>query len=220
MADNGNQGNGDQGQESGAGSQGQGQAPASQNGSQGQESGAGQGNQGKEAPDFAKMSEAELREFASRSYKDLGLTRAEAAKYRTQHQDAQAKLTEAERAKMTEQERLASDLTEAQNRAKELESKVEDLTKGSAIREALTAAGAINPTTAFKVGSWTNVKLDDDGTVNHDSFKAVVDKLRKSDPYLFKRGASADAGAGREQEAAPQGASGGINALIRGGRRG
>lgn len=218
MAENGSQGNSDQGQESGASSQGQGQESAPQNGNQGQASGADKGK-GNDAPDFTKMSEAELREFASRSYKDLGLTRAEAAKYRTQHQEAQAKLTEAERAKMTEAEKVQADLTEAQNRAKELESKVEDLTKGSAVRDALATAGAINPATAFKVGSWGNVKLDDDGTVNHDSFKAVVDKLRKSDPYLFKRGASADAGAGREQEAAPQGASGGINALIRGGGR-
>jgi len=216
MADNGNQGNGEQGQESAAGTEGQGQESAPENGNQGQESGAEQ--QGKEtAPDFGKMTEAELREFAARTHKELGITRSEAAKHRTAHQQAQAKITEAERAKMSEQERLETDLSAATSRVTELEAQVEDLTRGNAVREALQVAGAINPATAFKVGNWSSVKLDEDGTVNHDSFKAVVDKLRKSDPYLFQRGASADAGAGRGQESAPQGGSG-VNALIRGGR--
>ncbi len=224
MADNGNQGNGGQGQESGTGAQGQGQESASQqgqngnqSGQQGQESGQGgqQGNQ--EGPDFAKMSETELREYAARTHKELGITRSEAGKYRTQFQEAQGKLTEAERAKMSDQEKLQTDLTTAQGRVTELEAQVEDLTRGSAVRDALATAGAINPSTAYKVGDWSKVKLDADGTVNHDSFKAVLDQLRKSDPYLFKR--TADAGAGEGRDSAPQGSGGGINAYIRGGRQ-
>lgn len=226
MADNGNQGNGDQGQESGTGNGDQGQEPGAgreQNGNQGgkpgQESGGGGGGQGKDdPPDFGKMTEAELREYATRAHKDLGKVRQEAAQHRTRATNAEAKVSEAERAKMTEQERLETDLATATEENKTLKAQVEDLTRGVAVREALVVAGALNPAAAYKVGNWSGVKLDEDGSVNHDSFKAAVDKLRKSDAYLFRRGASADAGAGREQSATPQG-GGGINALIRGGGR-
>lgn len=233
MAEQGNQGNGSQGQESGAGNQGQGQESASQDQqgnqsgqqAQGQESGQGGQQGGEQAPDFSTMSEADLRTYAAKLYKDAGQTRTEAARYRTQLQETTGKLTEAERAQMTEQERREADLTAAQaqvqekdSRITELERTVEDLTKGAAIREALAQAGAINPQTAQKVGDWGAVKLKEDGSLDQASFQAQLTALKTSDSYLFKRGANADAGAGGGGGSAPEAGSS-INDMIRG-RRG
>lgn len=232
MAEQGSQGNGSQGQESGAGNQGQGQESASQDqqttGSgqqaQGQESGQGDQQGQGQTPDFSTMSEAELRTYAAKLYKDAGITRTEAAKYRTQLQETTGRLTEAERAQMTEQQRREADLTAAQqavqekeSRVAELERVVEDLTKGAAIREALAQAGAINPQTAQKVGAWDGVKLTEDGKLDDKSFTAVLTALKTSDPYLFRRGASANAGDGQGGGSAPE-AGTSINDMIRGRR--
>lgn len=221
------QGNGNQGQEPGAGTQGQGQEPGQQQepgqepGQQGQQ-GNGQQQSGQEPgsespPDFASMSEADLRSYAAKLHGQAGEARREAANYRTRATAAEQKVTEAERAQMSEQERITSDLTTAQSRVAELEGQVTDLTRGAALRQALSEVGALNPATAFKVGAWDNVKVEGD-VVDLESFKKAEAALRKSDPYLFRRGASADAGEGRSGGTPETGAS--INDAIRGvGRR-
>lgn len=230
------QGNGSQGQEPGAANQGQGQEPGQQQGQQGNgnqqgtgqepsgQQGGSQGGSGDQA-DISKMSPEELASYAARLQKDATDARREAADYRTKYQGAQSKVTEAERAAMSEQERVQSDLTEAQGQLStvqeentSLKAQVEDLTRGSAVREALGQAGALNPGTAFKVGAWSDVKLKEDGSVDPETFKAAVAKLQQTDPYLFRRGASTDAGAGRGSGGAPE-ASTGINDYIRGSRR-
>lgn len=227
------QGNGSQGQEPGTGTQGQAQEAASQQGqnansqqgSQGQEPGqqGNQGGNGNGQADISTMSPEELASYAARLQRDAQEARQEAARYRTQHQEAQTRLTEAERAKMSEQERIQADLQSAQetlqereNQLRELQGQVEDLTRGASVREALAQAGAINPQTAFKVGAWQDVKVNDDGTVEPESFKAAVQALRQSDPYLFRRTATADAGAGATGGAPEAGAS--INDFVRGNR--
>ncbi len=235
MPENGNQGNGSTGQESGAGNQGTGQESGQQsqqgNGQQtngtGQESGEGQqGGQGQGGtntpPDFSTMPESELRTYAARLHQQAGEARQEAAGYRTRATAAEGKVTEAERAAMTEQERVQSDLQQTQGQVQTLteentglKAQVEDLTRGAAVREALAGAGAINAATAFRVGSWDDVKLKEDGSLDLDSFKAAAQKLRTSDPYLFRRGADAGAGAGRDSS--PEGGDAhGINAALRG----
>lgn len=228
------QGNGGQAQEAGAGNQSQGQESGSQQGQQnanqqqggqGQESGGQQqGNQqggGAGPEDISKMTPEQLQTYAAKLQKDLGMTRTEAARHRTALQEAQGKLTEAERAKVSDQEKLEADLQAAQStvqeretRIQELESQVEDLTKGASLREALGQAGAINPQTAFKVGTWKDVKVQEDGTVEPESFKAAIQALKASDPYLFRRTAMADAGAGGNG-GAPEGGSS-INDFVRG----
>lgn len=214
------EGNGGQGQEPGTGTQGQGQEPGSQQGQngQGQEPGQQSGQQG--PADVSKMSPEELQTYAATLQKELGQVRGEAANYRTQFQTAQQAITEAERAKMSDLEKAQADLeaargeTVTERQAREaLEAKVEDLTRGSAVREALGQAGALNPATAFKVGEWKGVQLREDGSVEPESFQAAVQALRKSDPYLFRRTASADAGAG--QGGAPEGGPS-INDFVRG----
>lgn len=238
MAEQGNQGNSDQGQESGAGNQGQGQESASQQGQQGNQSGQstqgqesgqggqqqGQQEQGGNTPDVANMSEADLRAYAARLQQQAGEARREAANYRTQHQQAQQQLTEAQRAQMTEQERREHDLQQAQSTIQErdtqlqaLQAQVEDLTRGAAVREALAQAGALNPATAFKVGDWSGVKLTEDGKLDSAAFAKVITDLKTSDPYLFKRQASANAGSGAGEGGAPDAGSS-INDMIRGRR--
>lgn len=222
------QGNGGQGQESAAGNQGQGQESASQQGQQnpqgnqsGQESGqSGQGGQG--PADISTMSEGDLRTYAARLQQDAQEARQQAANYRTQHQSAQQQLTEAQRAQMTEQERIQADLQQAQSAVQErdsqlqaLQAQVEDLTRGAAVRTALASAGALNPATAFKVGTWEGVKVGADGTVEEKSFTEAIQALKQSDPYLFKRTANADAGAGGGAGSSPEGGSS-INDFLRG----
>lgn len=216
------QGNGT-GQEPGTGTGGQGQEPASQQGQQGSgnqgtgqepgNQGGGQGGSGQ--ADISNMKPEELATYAAKLQKDAQEARQEAARYRTEHQAAQAKLTEAERAQMTEQQRIQTDLETTQQENQTLKAQVEDLTKGAAIREVLRLSGALNPGTAFKVGDWSGVKIGEDGTVDETSAKAALAKLKQSDPYLFGRTASADAGAGGG--GAPEAGSS-VNDFIRGGR--
>lgn len=215
MADNGNQGNGSQGQEPGTGTQGQGQEPASQQGqqqgNQGQEPGA-QDGQGQ--ADISTMSEADLRVYAAKVQKDAEEARREAAKHRTTATSAQAKVQEYERNQMSEAQKAQADLEAATAKAQELETQVRDLRVGSVVRDALSQAGALNPATAQKVLDSAAVKLDANGNPTEDSVKAAIQALKTSDPYLFKRTATADAGAG-QHNGSPEGGSS-INDMIRG----
>jgi hypothetical protein len=215
---NTDQGNGNQGQEPGAGNQGQGQEPGSQqdqNGKPGQEPGGQQGGSG--TADISTMSEADLRAYAAKVQKDAEDARREAASYRTRATTAEQKVTEAERASMTEAQRVQADLEAANGRAQTLEAQVRDLTTGAATREALSAAGAINAMTAFKTLDLTKVETDDQGVPKPESLAAAIAGLKTSDPYLFRRGATTDAGAGGGQGGAPEGGSS-INDFLRGNR--
>jgi len=210
------QGNGSQGQEPGSGNQGQGQEPASQQGqtgSQAQEAGAGQEGQGGPA-DISKMSPEELATYAAKLQKDAQEARQEAGKYRTTAQTLQEKVTEAERAKLTEAERVQADLEAAQSKAQELETRVRDLTVGASAREALAGAGALNAMTAFKTLDLSQVETNPDGTPKADQLQAAITALKASDPYLFKRTATADAGAG--SGGSPEGGGSSINDFVRG----
>lgn len=211
------QGNGSQGQESGTNTQGQGQESSSQqgqNGGQGQESNGGQ-QSGNGPADISTMSEADLRTYAAKLQKDAGEARTEAANYRTQYQTAQQKITEAERAQMTEAQRVQADLEAAQARAQELETTVRDLTVGASAREALAQAGAINAMTAFRTLDLSQVERNADGTPKKESLTAAISALKTSDPYLFRRTANADAGAGTGTGGAPEGGTS-INDFVRG----
>lgn len=214
MADNGNQGNSDQGQEPGTGTQGQGQEPASQQdqqGNQGQEPGA---QDGQGLADISKMSETDLRVYAAKVQKDAEEARREAAKHRTTATTAQAKVQEFERNQMSEAQKAQADLEAATAKAQELENQVRDLRVGTVLHDALSQAGALNPATAQKVLDSDAVKLDANGAPTEASVKAAILALKTSDPYLFKRTATADAGAG-QQNGSPEGGSS-INDMIRG----
>lgn len=210
------QGNGNQGQEPGTGTQGQGQEPASQqgqNGGTGQEPG-GQGSQDSGPADISKMSPEELATYAAKLQKDAQEARQEAGKYRTTAQSLQEKVTEAERAKLTEAERVQADLEAAQTKAQELETKVRDLTVGASAREALAKAGALNAMTAFKTLDLSQVETGPDGTPKADQLQEAIAALKASDPYLFRRTATADAGAGAG--GSPDGGGSSINDFVRG----
>lgn len=215
-----NQGNG-AGQEPGAGNQGQGQEPASQQGQSGDQGAAGQepggnGDQGN-LTDLTNMTPEQLRTYAATVQKDAVDARREAASYRTQFQDAQGKLTEAERAKMDELDRVKLEAQEAKDALTQAQAQMAELTVGRAVREALAGAQALNPATAAKVLDSSLIVLDD-GKPTEASVKAAISALKTSDPYLFKRGASANAGAGRGPGASPQGGGSAINDMIRGRR--
>lgn len=216
MADNGNQGNSNQGQEPGAGTQGQGQEPASQQGqqgNQGQEPGA-QAGDGNGLADISTMSEADLRVYAAKVQKDAEEARREAAKHRTSATTYQQQVQEFERSKMSEAQKAQADLEAATTKAQELENQIRDLKVGTVLHDALSHAGALNPATAQKVLDSAAVKLDANGTPTEESVKAAILALKASDPYLFKRTATADAGAG-QQNGSPEGGSS-INDMIRG----
>lgn len=199
---------GGSGQEPGANG-GPGQEPGADTGKPGQEPGADSGK-----VDIATMSEADLRTYAAKVAKDAEDARREAANYRTRATSAEGKVTEAERSAMTEAQRIQSDLQTAQQENQGLKDQVRDLTVGASAREALAGAGALNAMTAFKTLDLSGVETGPDGQPKADQLQAAITKLKQSDPYLFRRNASADAGNGGGDQA-PQGSQG-INDYIRG----
>lgn len=216
MADS-TQGNSGPGQEPPAGTQGQGQEPGQQQGQQtGQEPSGQQGQQqsgGNQGPaDVSAMSPDELRTYAETLQRQAQEARQEAARYRTQLTPLQQQVQEAERARMTEAERVQADLEAERTRATELETQLRDLQVGTVLQTALTQAGALNAATAMKVMG-TDLERDANGAPKPEAVQAAITALKQSDPYLFRRTASADAGAG--QGGAPEGGVS-INDFVRG----
>jgi hypothetical protein len=202
---------GGQAQEAGTETQGKSQEDSQQQtGGQSQEGGAG----GSGPADLTKMSEAELRTYAAKAQEDLGKVRTEAAEQRTKARELQGKVTAAERAKMSETERLQAELEESKTENTRLKAQVEDFTVGTAVRDALATAGALKPSTAQKVMG--SIPVKDGKPVKADLEKAITE-LKRTDPYLFKRQASANAGEGRGSTL--QGGSGINDAIRNGGRR-
>jgi hypothetical protein len=200
---------GTQGQESGT--------EQGQNGSTGQESGT-EGGQGQESgtqqetgtPDLTSITDPVLRGWVEQQAQQAAEARREAARYRTERNTLQTKVTEAQRASETEQQRVERENQERQDRLDALERENRDLKVGSAIRDAAKDARAHNPQRVVDLLN-AKVELDDEGKPKN--LQDLLKDLRKSDPYLFKRAGSQDAGEGNGDDGAPTGT---INDTIRG----
>jgi hypothetical protein len=70
-------------------------------------------------------------------------------------------------------------------RADALEQKIRNGAMDGALRQALSENGAKAVDTALKLVDRSAIKIGDDGSVNADSVKAVIDALKASDSILF-----------------------------------
>jgi hypothetical protein len=201
---------GSQGQESGTATQGTGQeSTQGVQGGQGQESGT-QGNQAQDGQfDFSTIQDPAMRAWAEKVDKDAREARAEAARYRTERNQAVTQAQTLQQQNETDQERQQREANERQQRLEALEQENRTLKVGTAIQKAATDAKAFNPALIASMLD-ARVTLDDQG--NPTNLQDLLRDLRQSDPYLFKR-ADANGGDGGGSENQPTGS---MNDVIRG----
>lgn len=190
-----------QGQESTQGQGGQGQESTA-NGGQGQESGAtgqsqGQGQQGDQGDEFdlSKVQDPAVKSYLEKVQRDAKEAREEAARYRTERNDLKTKVTEHERANETEVQRRERETKERDEETERLRQEVKSLRVGTVVKDAATKARAFNPDVVLRMIAGSIETGEDGKPTNVD---ALLKDLKKSDPYLFRREGSNDAGHGNE----------------------
>lgn len=107
--------------------------------------------------------------------------RKEAAKYRTQVRDMEARLKEYEQAQLTEQERIAAERDELRAQLEQATTRSRRLALEGAVITAATRAGIIDPDVAVALVAG-QVSYDDDG--NPVGVNEAVTELVKARPYL------------------------------------
>lgn len=200
---------GTQGQESGTpnGSTAEGQESAGGAAGQGQESGQ-QGTSTDGQFSLDSITDPAVRAYVEAQQRQATEARNEAARYRTERNQFQTQITEAQRAAETDQQRIEREATERQERLEALERENRTLKVGSAIRTAATSVKAFNPELVASMLE-PKVVLDDKGQPTN--LTDLLTALRQSDPYLFKR---ADNNGGEGQGGSAP--AGGMNDIIRG----
>lgn len=193
---------GNQGQESGTATQGQGQESTQGQGSTGQESGTqGQSGQSSQAGEFSldAITDPAVRAYVEAQQRQAAEARQEAARFRTERNTLQQQAQDAQRQNETDQQRIEREATERQERLEALERENRTLKVGAAIRSAAAEAKAFNPNLIASMLD-SRVTLGDDGKPTN--LQDLLRELRQSDPYLFKRG-DANGGEGTGQQSAP-----------------
>lgn len=111
--------------------------------------------------------------------------RREAAKYRVQAKEALDKLSEKEKAELSEIDRAKVEADEAKQRAELLESEL----KRERFRNALIAEASsqkfTDPSDVIALISQEDIATEDDGTPKRSSLKAAVERIAKNKPYLL-----------------------------------
>lgn len=208
----GNQQGGTTGQEPGA-EAGQGQASDQQQGqNQGQQQDQGQQGQGQGAQQFdlSTIQDPALRGFLEQQQRQLSEVRQEAARYRTERNTLQGQVQEFQRQNETAEQAAQREAQERQARLEELEQENRTLKVNTRVETAAKEAKAHNPATVVRMLA-PQVELDDKGEPKN--LQALLDSLRESDPYLFKR-TRTNGGEGNGDEDGPDG-DGDMNSLIR-----
>lgn len=190
-------------QEGATGPTGEGQAPAGQNDQQGQEP----ANDGQ--PDLSKIEDPNLRAWVEAQAKSATEARREAAKYRTERNALQQAQETARLAALPQEQQAqeAQALRDAENGR--LKAELADFRVAAPVREAAVAAKAYNPEIILAM---IKDKVETDETGLPTNVAVLLADLRRTDGYLFKRAATADAGAGKDNK---NGSSADMNASIR-----
>lgn len=191
-------------QEGATGTTGEGQAPAGENDQQGQEPATNDGQ-----PDLSKIEDPNLRAWVEAQAKAATDARREAAKYRTERNTLQQAQETARLASLPQEQQAqeAQALRDAENGR--LKAELADFRVATPVREAAVAAKAYNPEIILAMIK-DKVETDDAGLPTNVG--ALLADLRKTDGYLFRRTATADAGAGKDST---NGSSADMNASIR-----
>ena len=218
-----------QGQASGAGATGQGQAPTGQQtGQQGSQAGtSGQGNgqqqdgatgqqQGQQQgtadgmPDLSTITDPHLRAWVEAQAREAREARQEAGRYRTERNGLRTQFDQYRQQHETDEQRQQREAQEARQRLEALEAENRTLKIAPQFTAAATAAKALDPQALLTlVGGLEAITLDDQGKATN--LDALLAQARTQYPYMFSR-TNADA----QQTGDGQAASGGMNDFIRG----
>jgi hypothetical protein len=198
MADTGTAGTG---QEPGQQGQQTGQEPAANDQSNAQQSGtgqepgtqAGQGTDG--LPDLAGITDPTLRAWVVQQAKDAKDAREQAARYRTEKNAAEQKVTEYQRAGETAEQKAEREAQEHAAEREALKAENRALKLGGQWTQAATDAKALDPTALLNlIGGADKIEMDDEGKATN--MEALLTAAKQSYPWAFSRTAGADAGAG------------------------
>lgn len=122
----------------------------------------------------------------------------ESKSYRKRAQDAENKVAEFEKGKMSEVEKVSKEAEQAKTRATEAETKLARLTRERSIEKEAVAQSFSDAADAILLVDLESVKTDDEGNLDPASLKAAITRLAKEKPYLIKGAVgagSADGGA-------------------------
>lgn len=122
--------------------------------------------------------------------------RQEAAKWRTELRSVQEKLSEHEKAQMSELEKAQIVAREAQTRADELVADLHRERFDRAVVSAATRARLADPEDAIRLIDPDSVKTDDDGNPDRQSLEAAITRLTKDKPYLLSTATTTGSGDG------------------------
>lgn len=165
----------------------------------GMEDNPGDGGEGQDPPTPAPEptpEESSTNQSFSKEYVE-GL-RQEAAKWRTELRATQEKLSDYEKAQMSDLEKAQSTAQEAQARADQLAADLHRERFDRAVVTAATRARLADPEDAIRLIDPESVTIDDDGNPNRQSLDAALSRLTKDKPYLLSSATatgSADGGA-------------------------
>ena len=120
----------------------------------------------------------------------------ESKNYRKRAQDAESKLSDADKAKMGELERAQTEAKEQKERADELEAQLSRFRIEGFITKEATAQNFADPSDAVAFLDMTSLKLNDDGEPDTNSLKAAVKKIAAEKPHLIKGAGGAGSGDG------------------------
>lgn len=192
-----------------------GEGRESSGGNEGQESSGGAGSP-TTTIDPATITDPALRAYVEKLAADTRAARREAGGYRTKLRDAEGKVAEFERARMTDQEKLAADLAAAQQERDAALALVRSRDLAEEVQQAAKGADAISPQAV-----WRQIKDDIvvDGKGKPTNLAALIKDLKAAEPYMFRR-TDADAGAGNRKPAGGGNGALDMNAQLRAALRG
>ena len=122
--------------------------------------------------------------------------KGEAAKYRRQLRDLEAKVQSEQDGKLGETERLTKKLAQYESTVNDLERTLQDLRLQHGVTSVASKLGIIDPDAAYKLLDLTEVEFDEAGNPTKDSLEGALKRLVKERPYLSQRASVVAAGAG------------------------
>jgi hypothetical protein len=134
------------------------------------------------------------------SYDTYSRTLSEVKKLKAKLSEMSSKEQEREAAQLAEQGKWKEAAEAAQNKAKEIESKLSEKDKAFAKKvfnaelKAMAAKMGVIPEAMDdlpKLGDWSNVEIDEDFNINKQTLETSLANLIKSKPFLAKKAASA-----------------------------
>jgi hypothetical protein len=213
------------GQAPGTAGQQTGQEPAATDQSQGQQqqgtgqdSGQQQQAQGTDGlPDLSTITDPTLRAWVVQQAKDAKDARQEAARFRTEKNALESKVTEYQRAGETAEQKAEREAQEHAARVAALERENRTLKLGGQWTQAATDAKALDAAALLSLmGGPDKIEMDDEGKATN--LDALLASAKQQYPWAFSRTAGADgaAGGGAGGDAGPR--AGSMNDFIRGRR--